>query len=148
MTDSARLAAADSAIVLVCHGSRRPETKLEFDQTARDLAVLGGFARVRSAYMELAEPSIPEALEDVIGQGARRIFVLPWFLNTGRHLAEDIPAIVDGVRARHPGTDIRILQHVGGHPGLLQLLADIVGEALEGSGESVKIVDSPDRRGT
>jgi sirohydrochlorin cobaltochelatase len=124
----------ETAIVLVCHGSVRPETKVEFDQTAVALARAGGFAHVRSAYMELAEPSIPQALEELIGQGLRRLLVLPWFLNTGRHLAEDIPAIVNGVRRAHPGVEIRLLPHVGAHPGMVRLLVDIVGEELQALG--------------
>jgi sirohydrochlorin cobaltochelatase len=123
---------SETGIVLVCHGSLNPQTKVEFDRTASELARAGGFAHVRAAYMELAEPSIPRALEDFITGGLRRLLVLPWFLNTGRHLAEDIPAIVDGVRRAHPGVEIRLLPHVGGHPGMLRLLLELVEEALRG----------------
>lgn len=130
MADSSGMSDPTTAILLVCHGSRRTETKVEFDQTAVDLARVGGFEHVLSAYMELAEPSIPQAIRQLAERGAARILVLPWFLNTGRHLVEDIPALVESAAAGHPEVEIRLLPHVGGHPGMVRLLADIVGEEL------------------
>ena len=52
------------------------------------------FTIVEAAHMELAEPSIAAAFEKCVQQGATRIVCHPLFLARGRHVQEDIPALV------------------------------------------------------
>jgi len=79
-------------------------------------------ALVLVAHLELAEPSIPEAIEAAIAAGAREVRVLPWFLSAGRHVSEDIPARVAAVQARYPDLPICLLGHAGALPGMAELL--------------------------
>jgi sirohydrochlorin ferrochelatase len=94
------------ALVLVAHGSRRQASNEEV------IALSGVIARemkddypiVEAGFLELAEPSIPEALDRCVRQGATDICIVPYFLSAGRHVHEDIPGEVDKVRTMHANT--------------------------------------------
>jgi len=58
-------------------------------------------------YNEFCRPSIAEAIEQVIRQGASRVLVIPSMLTPGGvHSEVDIPHALEDVRRAHPGTPI------------------------------------------
>ena len=80
-------------------------------------------------YNEFCRPSIPEALEEMIRQGATRILVLPTMLTPGGvHSEKDIPRALDAVRQAHPGVAIDYLWPFD-LPQVAALLAAHVGRA-------------------
>lgn len=113
-------------LLLVAHGSRRPESNAEIAQLACQLRTQGQcFDRIDYAFLELAEPSIQEALLRQINDGARRIVVMPYFLSAGRHVAEDIPAQVQMVRQRYPQLEIIIAPYLGAAASIAGLLLEL-----------------------
>jgi sirohydrochlorin cobaltochelatase len=61
-------------------------------------------------YNEFCRPTIAEAIETVIRQGATRVVVLPTMLTPGGvHSERDIPRALDDVRRTHPGVPIDYL---------------------------------------
>ncbi|HEX5638104.1 MAG TPA: CbiX/SirB N-terminal domain-containing protein, partial [Gammaproteobacteria bacterium] len=54
--------------------------------------------------------------------GATQVTVLPYFLNSGRHVVEDIPNEVNHARANNPKSDIKIAQHLGASELMMELL--------------------------
>lgn len=111
-------------LLLVAHGSRRAASNEEVRALAAQLAAREtGCDAVRAAFLELAEPSIPDGLRAAVAEGADEVLVLPYFLSAGRHVAEDIPAEVDSVRAELAPAQIRIADYLGAAPALLELLA-------------------------
>ena len=103
------------ALLLVAHGSRRAASNDEIRALARRLASNqdNAFDRVEPAFLELAEPSIPDGIEVCIQQGATEVLVFPYFLSAGRHVAEDIPAEVRIKQDQHPEISIRIADYLG-----------------------------------
>lgn len=58
-------------------------------------------------YNEFCRPSIPEAIAQVVRQGATRVLVVPTMLTPGGvHSEVDIPRVLAGVQAAHPGVSI------------------------------------------
>ena len=112
------------ALLLVAHGSRRESS----NQEVRDLAVrladrsAGRFGHVGCAFLEIAEPLIPEGIQQCIDRGADAVIVLPYFLSAGRHVVEDIPNDVAVKQAEHPEVDIRIAPYLGSVEGVIDLL--------------------------
>ncbi len=61
-------------------------------------------------YNEFCRPSIPEALEEVIGKGATRVLVIPSMLTPGGvHSEIDIPRALEEIRKKHPAVTIEYL---------------------------------------
>lgn len=112
------------ALLLVAHGSRREASNEEVFKLAK---IIGShseqpFGCVHAAFLELAEPSIPMGIHRCVAEGATDVRVLPYFLNTGRHVAEDIPHEVDIARAELPSVNIELLPHIGAGPAMIDLL--------------------------
>lgn len=117
-----------TSLVLLAHGSRLESANREVRDVAAALAVQTG-APVVPAFLELAEPSLTAALEKLIAAGHTRLLVLPYFLTQGRHLSEDIPRLLAETAGRHAGVSVRLLDYMGKHAGVVDLLADIVAAA-------------------
>jgi len=126
-------AARGTAIVLVAHGSRS-EPANDAHRSVADRLQQAADAPVVAAFLELAEPSIPAAIADVVDAGADLVLVLPHFLYPGRHLARDIPALVAESADRHPGVRVEMLEAFGADPGVLELLTEQIHRALDPHG--------------
>ncbi len=114
-------------LVLVAHGSRRAASNDEVRALAARLAVEAeDYAQVIAAFLELAEPSIPDGIQQAIDAGADEVVVLPYFLSAGRHVAEDIPSEVATKQQQHPTKSIRIAPYLGLAEGLTQTLLGLV----------------------
>ena len=112
------------ALLLVAHGSRRGASNDEIRALAKRLSSEHGtaFDMVEPAFLELAEPSIPDGIELCIQQGAKQVVVFPYFLSAGRHVAEDIPAEVRVKQEQYPDYAIHVADYLGiadGMPGMI-----------------------------
>ncbi|NND91109.1 MAG: CbiX/SirB N-terminal domain-containing protein [Granulosicoccus sp.] len=112
------------SLLIVAHGSRRSESNSEIAQVAARLAdkARGEFDIVEHAFLELADPSIPEGIERCIARGATSVQVVPYFLARGTHVADDIPRQVAIKQATYPGMDIRITDYLGCAEELVDVL--------------------------
>ncbi len=110
------------AVLLVAHGSRNPAAAMDHEELCRRVTEAAGVA-VRPAYLELSDPSVPDAVATAVGDGATRVRLVPLFLHTGNHVQRDLPALADAARAAHPGVDVVLDEHVGADPGLVTLVA-------------------------
>jgi len=118
------------ALLIVAHGSRREASNQEVRELSQLLAKSqSGFDFVDSAFLEIAEPSIPTGLERCIERGAREIIVLPHFLAAGRHVIEDIPAEVAPVETRYPDVSVRITPHLGASNLMVHAMLDLAQSA-------------------
>jgi sirohydrochlorin ferrochelatase len=114
-------------LILVAHGSRREASNEEIRQLTAALAEKAGseFDRVSCAFLELAEPTIPDGIEQAVEAGAQEVVVLPYFLSAGRHVAEDIPELVKMKCGQHPHVEIRVAPYLGASGGVADLLLAI-----------------------
>mmetsp|Transcript_6283 Transcript_6283/g.10420 ORF Transcript_6283/g.10420 Transcript_6283/m.10420 type:complete len:105 (-) Transcript_6283:57-371(-) len=85
---------------------------------------------IETAHMEIAPPSIPEAIEKCISKGAKSIVIAPYFLSKGRHVQIDIPEIVEDARASYPDLPIRLAEPLGMDKLIAQVIEDRVSQAI------------------
>ncbi len=117
------------AIVLFGHGSRDPLWRAPMDAVAQRLAQRSPEAAVRCAFLELAQPDLATAVGELVSAGTTQVTIVPMFLGAGRHVREDLPVLIDGLRRDHAGLAIDLLAPVGEHPLVLDLLASIASAA-------------------
>lgn len=113
-----------TALLLIAHGSRRPEANEDLEHLAESLRQRGEFAFVQPSYLELCEPDILRGGERCVLAGAQRVVMLPYFLSAGRHVVEDLTAARDELARRFLGVAFALAEPLGRHP----LLAEIVAE--------------------
>lgn len=112
-------------LLLVAHGSRRVQSNEEIATVAHALEsrVQAQFAHTTHAFLELAEPSIPEGIDSLIQQGVSEITILPYFLSAGRHVHEDVPGIVQSKQQLHPDVPMTIAPYIGEASEMIDVLA-------------------------
>ncbi len=114
------------AILLVDHGSRRPEANALLEEVAERIRPRIPDSIVAIAHLEVAKPDIAEGVETCVAQGATKIVVHPYFLGPGRHTTDDIPAQVERAAENHPDIQILISESLGGHDALIDVVLDRV----------------------
>jgi cobalt transport protein ATP-binding subunit len=119
------------ALFLLGHGTREPAGVAEFGQLAALVARAHHDHHRRTArdgsppapmahgFIELTEPHVDDALDDLVATGADDIVVVPYVLFGAGHLKDDGPAALDRARRRHPGTRFTLARDLGVHPGVL-----------------------------
>ncbi|GLJ20766.1 hypothetical protein SUGI_0378410 [Cryptomeria japonica] len=103
------------AVIIVDHGSRRQESNsmlLAFVDMYKEKTV---HPIVEPAHMEIAKPTIKEAFDSCVNQGAARVIVSPYFLSPGRHWKQDIPALAAEAAKEHPGIPYIVTAPLGLH---------------------------------
>lgn len=116
-----------TAVLLIAHGSRRNEANQDLVRLAELVRARGRYPIVEIAYLELAEPTIPEGAERCIAQGADQVLMLPYFLSAGAHVSEDLERHCGELAATHPGVGFQLCPPLGLHP----LLVEVVFARLE-----------------
>jgi sirohydrochlorin ferrochelatase len=110
------------ALLIIDHGSRRPDAHTHLEWIASQVRGLAKDLLVYIAHMEVAEPSIPQAIAECAAAGVTELIVHPLFLVPGRHLTEQIPNLVEEAASRHPGLRVRVTAQVGSAPGIAELI--------------------------
>ena len=112
-------------VILFAHGSRDPLWHRPVEAVAARMRALAPHVPVRCAYLELSTPALPQAAAELVAAGATSVRIVPMFLGTGRHAREDLPALVETLRASHPATRFELLPAVGEDPRVIELLASL-----------------------
>lgn len=111
------------AVVVFAHGSRDPLWREPVEAVAKRIRALDPTLGVACAYLELTEPDLIRAAEQLIAQGARHIAILPLFIGVGRHAREDLPALLAQLRAAHPQVGFELRPTVGEDAAMVDAMA-------------------------
>ncbi|MFZ3040712.1 MAG: CbiX/SirB N-terminal domain-containing protein [Thiobacillus sp.] len=103
------------SLLIIAHGSRRAASNDEVRALADAVRAQPGqaFDHVETAFLELAEPSIPAGLAALASKGATDIVAFPCFLAAGTHVAQDIPGAIAEFSAAYPAVKVRMTPHLG-----------------------------------
>lgn len=103
------------ALIFLAHGSRREKSNqevLDMVDTIRS-PLANTFDVVGAAFLELIPPTLEDAVQQALDGGAQSILIYPFFLNSGKHVEQDIPAIVGDFQARYPDRGFEVARHFG-----------------------------------
>ena len=116
------------SLIVVAHGSRRKQSNDEVRRLTEAVArqALGRFVSVSSAFLELADPDIPSAIDAAITDGANEVVLLPYFLSAGRHVAHDIPHLVADKQRQYPHVKLTLGPHLGHADGMAALVLSMI----------------------
>lgn len=122
-----------TALLLIAHGSRRPEANADLEFVAGELRARGRYPLVRVSYLELAEPDIETGGAQCVEAGAAEVILLPYFLSPGIHVAEDLTEARDKLSARFPDVRFVLAEPLGRHPLLIDVVEQRAGEVTRTS---------------
>jgi sirohydrochlorin ferrochelatase len=84
---------------------------------------------IEVGFLQCNEPSIPQAIEQCVGQGAQRVVAVPYFLHTGTHVADDLPTVLEEAQARHPDVEFLMADYLGHDASIADVVRDRMLEA-------------------
>jgi sirohydrochlorin ferrochelatase len=116
-----------TAVLLIAHGSRRPDANADLAYLVGQLRDRSRFPLVEGSFLELAEPTVAQAAARCVEQGAERILLVPYFLSAGVHVQRDLAGLRDELSRRYPAVNVRLAEPLGRHP----LLVDVVSERAD-----------------
>jgi sirohydrochlorin ferrochelatase len=119
-----RIPRAADAVVVVGRGSSDPDANGDLYKIARLLQDATGVEIVEPAFVSLADPRVPAAVERCRRLGAERIAVVPYFLFTG--------ILVDRIGDQAQSTGATVHSHLGVDPRIVELVLERFREALAG----------------
>jgi len=114
------------ALIIVDHGSKLNQANEMLTRIAELIKKKKNseFEIISYCHMELAEPTIGQAFDDCVSQGARHIVVHPYFLAPGRHSTQDIPNLVKDAAVKHPGVSYNVTEPLGIHENIIEVILE------------------------
>ena len=110
-------------LILFAHGARDPAWARPFEAIAADVRAQATGVDVALAYLELMTPDLPTAAAGLIARGCSRVTIVPMFLGAGGHVKRDLPALVEALRATHPGVRFDCTSAIGESPEVTRAIA-------------------------
>jgi sirohydrochlorin cobaltochelatase len=110
-------------IVLFAHGARDPEWAQPFEAIRDCVRKQRPEYPIELAYLEAMSPTLEEAIAALASQGASAITVFPLFMAQGGHLKQDLPRILEAIRASCPHVPIALESAIGDVPEIRDAIA-------------------------
>ncbi len=116
-------------MLVVGHGSRDADGVDEFWALAQTIRAVTDDLLTGFGFIELASPTVDEAIDDLVIRGATEIVSVPLVLLSAGHLKNDGPAALARARARHSGVRFSLARDLGIEPHVLEVAADRIRDA-------------------
>jgi len=118
-------------IVLFAHGARDPEWARPFEAIRDSVRRQRPEHPIALAYLEVMSPTLEDAIATLVAEGASAVTVFPLFMAQGGHLKQDLPRILEAIRATHPHVPIGLQSAIGDVPEIVDAIARWVLERAE-----------------
>ncbi|GAB3436166.1 sirohydrochlorin chelatase [Actinophytocola sediminis] len=135
-------------LVAVAHGSRDPRSAATVSALVDLVRARQPGVEVRTAFLDLSAPRLPDVLAALYGAGHRDVVVVPLLLGTAFHARVDLPSMIAETTARLPRLSVSVSGVLGpdhrlpalAHRRLLDAGAEVgddgLGVILAGAGSS------------
>ncbi|MBC3872817.1 sirohydrochlorin chelatase [Undibacterium flavidum] len=119
------------ALILFAHGARAASWAQPFQRLQQLTQQSLPDVKVELAFLELMQPQLPEAVENLVSVGYDNLTITPIFLGQGGHVLRDLPLMVDELRSRYPQIQIKQVLAAGEDQGVLSALRDYCLRSIE-----------------
>ena len=101
------------ALILFAHGSRDPQWAEPFRAIQRKIAAKKPALAVDLAFLEIMQPTLPEAVDRLAASGHTHFTIAPLFMAQGAHLKRDLAELLEKLKQRHPQIELALLPAAG-----------------------------------
>jgi len=108
-----------TAYLVIVHGSREKQANQVFNDLIDVLRKELPDRFIQGAFLELAQPNIPEGIELCVKEEAQSIVIIPMMFFPGRHVKEDIPRFMQEAKSKYPQVDFHYSGTLSENPDLL-----------------------------
>jgi sirohydrochlorin cobaltochelatase len=123
--------AAPDALILFAHGARDARWAAPFETVAARIREQQPALAVRLAFLDFMTPDLARAGAELVAAGARQIDIVPMFLGAGGHVRQDLPGLLDGLRAAHPQARFTLHAAIGEIDAVTRAMAQAIVATVE-----------------
>ena len=113
-----------TALLVMVHGSPRAESNDDMFEVVAEVRRREKFDCVEVGFLECNEPSIAVALDRCVESGAAQVVAVPYFLHPGRHVADDLPGLLEAAQLRHTAVEFLMGDYLGHDPAIAEAILD------------------------
>ncbi|WP_040283672.1 CbiX/SirB N-terminal domain-containing protein [Tessaracoccus massiliensis] len=122
----------NAPLIISAHGTRDAAGQRQTRELVEVVRQRIGVVDVHLGFVEIDEPSIPDAIRQALGGGADRAIVVPLMMGTGAHVRVDIPEAIAEAAAEFPDAELSYARYLGADPRMLGLLSERIAQAAAG----------------
>jgi sirohydrochlorin ferrochelatase len=112
------------ALLLIGHGSRSKAGVAQFWQFVDVLRGAAPHLQIGAGLIEFAKPSLDEAIDRLVADGAASVVAVPLVLLGAGHMKDDGPAALARARQRHQTVAFSYARDLGVHPLVLEAVEE------------------------
>lgn len=112
-------------LLLVAHGTPRAQDNQPIWQILAALKTKPKVAAAELSFLEINTPSIELGIDILLARGVKHISVVPYFLQCGKHVLEDIPTTVANAKDCYNQVTFAISDYISG-----ELLVEAINDIL------------------
>jgi precorrin-8X/cobalt-precorrin-8 methylmutase len=120
-----------TGIIVLSHGSRVNGGNDGLFKIVEMLQNMGRWDIVRAGFLQLAEPTFPQSVNDIVEEGAQRVVIIPLLLFAGNHVKKDIPMEIEVEKQKYPHVEFLYAKNLGPDERIARIAADRIDEALK-----------------
>lgn len=117
------------ALLVLVHGSPRPKANEDMYAVVDIIRQEAQYAIVEVGFIDCNSPTIPEAIDLCVQQGAERVIGVPYFLHAGNHVVNDLPELMEDGQRRHPAVEFLLGDVLGNDALLAEVIRHRIAEA-------------------
>ena len=111
-------------LLLIAHGTPQEEANEPIWQVLASLKTKPRVTAAQLCFMEINTPNILEGSNILVSQNVTHISAVPYFLQLGKHVKEDLPAAIAEAKKQHPNTSFTLSDYLSNEPLLLKVIKD------------------------
>lgn len=111
-------------LLLFAHGARDPAWSVPFETVRRLCQAAHPQRPVALAFLEFTAPDLEHAGAELAARGCTAVDVVPLFLGVGGHVRKDVPRLLAGLAAAHPGVHWRLCRSIGEDERVIAAIAN------------------------
>lgn len=122
--------AARIGIIILGHGSKLKQANQTILKVIRTIRKRRRNDRIEPAYLQLSKPALHTSVKKLVGNGYKKIIIVPFFLFAGNHVSRDIPKIIAKEASLYKEIKFVYARNIGQDPRISGIVLDCIEKAL------------------
>ena len=117
-------------VIILGHGSRLKKANALIPKLITTLKSKLNLTYLCPAYLQLAQPALPQAIGELNKKGCKKIIIIPFFLFVGNHVSRDIPEVIEQEKIKYSHINFVYTKNLGDDARMAEIMFDKIMEGI------------------